>query len=214
MSRLEPGPRAHIPVLLAALALAVTAGLGGRSAIEAATPPASFYGTAGPGDIIEARFNGVVCASATVGADGFWSFQVPSGGACGVSEGGALAFFRNGANTGSVETFKSGGVPASISGGVNVGAGPLAAPAPPSIAATPAFVGAVPGPGGTALLVTGQDASPDFLKIALRGAGCDLQMLGVLRTGAWAVYIEGAPTAVNSAFPASLPRTTAFFVRC
>ena len=215
MSTVRMRPRARITYLLAVLAFAVAAGLSGPPALKAATPPASYYGMAGAGDTIDARYNGIVCAGTVTGADGFWAFQVPSGGTCGVSAGDSLAFFRNGADTGVREPFRPGGVPANVSSGVNVGAGTLSpVPATPGSPGPAAFIGSVRGPGGSALLVTAREVTLEVLRSALRSSGCELQVLAVLRGGEWSVYIEGAPAAVNSAFPASLPQTTAFFVRC
>jgi hypothetical protein len=202
---------------LAALFSATVVGvvLAGAASAEAQSPPASYYGIAAAGDRIEAKYNALACAEAPAGPDGFWSLKVLSGGACGVTEGAALAFFRNGVDSGARETFKSGGVPASIMGGVNVGGGALKpAPAPPSITTGAPFSGGTPGPDGAALLVTTREATPDALRTALSGAGCRLQALAVLREGRWLVYIEGAPALVNAGFPASLPQTSAFFARC
>lgn len=201
---------------LLAIAFSVLA-IGGVDAryADAQSPPASYYGIAGPADNVEARHNGVTCGGVTAAPDGFWSLKVSAGGACGIAEDGTLAFFRNGADSGARETFKSGGVPASISDGVNVGGGPLQpAPAPQSIPAPQAFSGEAPGPGGAALLVTTREATPQALRIALEGAGCRLQALAILRESRWLVYIEGAPAMVNAAFPASLPETSAFFAHC
>lgn len=182
---------------------------------SAATPPATYYGTTGSGDTVEARYNDVACASATAGADGFWQLTVTSGGACGVSEGGTLAFYRNGADSGARETFRPGGVPSNIAGGVAVGGAPSGVPAPaPAPTGPKAFSGSLPPSGGAALLVTAGDSTPDGLRSALGGAGCKLQAIAVLRGGSWLVYIQGAPAVVNSAFPGSLPATSAFFVRC
>jgi hypothetical protein len=188
----------------------------GASAVEAQTPPASYYGVAGAGDTIEAKHDGVTCATATAGADGFWSLRVGTGGTCGIFDGGTVTFSRNGAETGATETFHPGGVPASISGGVSVGGGVLKpAPAPPALLPTDStFSGKAPASGSSALLVTTKESTPETIKIALSSTGCQVQSLAVLREGSWIVYIEGAPAAVNSKFPAALPQTSPFFARC
>lgn len=181
---------------------------------SAQTPPATYYGTAGAGDTIEASFNGSACASTTAGADGFWKLTVATGGACGISEGGSLAFLRNGADSGARETFKPGGVPSNVVSGVPVGGAP-GVPAPAPAPARPsAFTGSVPPAGAAGLLVTAASTSPEALRTSLSSGGCRVQAFAVLREGSWLVYIQGAPGAVNAAFPASLPATSAFFVRC
>lgn len=205
--------------MLRTLLVATTLAIGLVSMVargaSAAAPPATYYGTSGSGDAIEARYNDVACAAATAGADGFWQLTVTSGGACGVSEGGALAFYRNGADSGARETFRPGGVPANIGAGVAVGGAPAGRPAPaPGPSGPQAFSGSLPPLGGAALLVTAGDSTPDALRSALGSAGCRLQALAVLRGGSWLVYIQGAPGAVNAAFPASLPASSAFFARC
>jgi hypothetical protein len=181
----------------------------------AQTPPASYYGVASAGDRVEARYNGTRCTDATTGANGFWSLTVTAGGGCGVVEGGTLAFFRNGVDSGARETFHSGGVPASITSGVNVGGGALQpVPAPPALAGAAAFSGRVPVAETASLLVTARDLSTETLRAALSGAGCRLQALAVLRDGRWLIYIEGAPAQVNAAFPSLLSQTSPFYVRC
>ncbi len=182
--------------------------------VSAQTPPATYYGYAGAGDAVEARHNDVACASTTAGGDGFWKLTVAPGGACGVSEGGSLAFSRNGVDSGARETFKPGGTPSNVAAGVTVG-GATGVPAPaPAPAGPRSFTGPVPPSGAAGLLVTSGDASPEALRTSLGAGGCRVQALAVLRNGGWLVYIQGAPSAVNAAFPASLPPTSAFFVRC
>jgi hypothetical protein len=201
-------------LLLPALILAALAGgaSGTRATVEAQAPPATYYGTAAASDRIEAKYNGTTCASAVAGANGFWSMSVVAGGACGVLEGGSLAFFRNGVDTTARETFRVAGVPASIASGVNVGSGALA-PVPPAVSEA-SFLGATPPPGGAALLVTLRRATAEEIRLALTGVGCRLQMLAVIGDDGWLVYIDGAPAAVNARFPASLAETTPFYVRC
>ncbi len=183
--------------------------------MAAQTPPATYYGSSGAGDAIEARFNGVQCATATAGGDGFWRLTVSSG-ACGITEGGSLAFYRNGSDSGARETFKPGGVPSNVASGVATGgAGAIPAPAPtPGTPSDGVFSGALPPSGGAGLLVTGTVVTPSSLRSGLDAKGCRVQAFAVLRSGSWLVYIEGAPGAVNANFPASLPATSPFFVRC
>ena len=85
--------------------------------------------------------------------------------------------------------------------------------------ATPApgdggFTGDVPGSGSIALLVTAGEATSASLIDALADSGCTAESLGVLEGGTWLMYINGAPAVVNASFPATLPDTTPFFVRC
>lgn len=181
----------------------------------AQSPPATYYGTSGAGDAIEARHNGTACASAVAGGDGFWRLTVTTG-ACGIAEGGTLAFYRNGADSGARETFKPGGVPSNVGAGVVTG-GAAALPAPAPIPATPTggvFSGAVPPAGAAGLLVTGEVVTPLALRSGLDARGCRVQTFAVLRSGSWLVYIEGAPGAVNASFPPTLAATSPFFVRC
>ena len=64
------------------------------------------------------------------------------------------------------------------------------------------------------LLVTSGEATASSLIASLGTAGCTVESLGVLEGGTWLMYINGAPAVVNEAFPATLPPTTPFFVRC
>ena len=182
---------------------------------DAQSPPATYYGTSGPGDAIEVRHNSASCASAVAGPDGFWRLTVSSG-TCGVSEGGSLAFYRNGADSGARETFKPGGVPSNVTTGVVTGGAPtLPAPAPaPGTPTGGVFSGAMPPSGAAGLLVTSEVVTPMSLKAGLSAGGCRVQAFAVLRSGSWLVYIEGAPTAVNAGFPTTLGATSPFFVRC
>jgi hypothetical protein len=200
--------------LLAAfvLALALSSLVGGLASVGAQTPPASYYGTAAPNDRIEARFNGTLCAEAVAGVDGFWSLRVSTGGTCGISEGGTLAFFRNGTDSGARETFRVAGVPASITNGVNVGSGPLK-PVPPALGDA-SFLGVTPPPGGAALLVNLRPATPDQVRLALTAVGCRLQMMAITVDNGWLIYIDGAPAIVNASFPSQLGENTPFYVRC
>lgn len=181
----------------------------------AQSPPATYYGTSGAGDAIEARHNGTTCASAEAGSDGFWRLAVTTG-TCGISEGGSLAFYRNGTDSGARETFKPGGVPSNVTAGVVVGgSAALPAPAPaPTKPASGVFSGALPPSGAAGLLVTGEVVTPVSLKASLATGGCRVQAFAVLRSGSWLVYIEGAPSAVNASFPTTLAATSPFFVRC
>lgn len=88
--------------------------------------------------------------------------------------------------------------------------GPVAGP--PPAAAT--LVGSIPASGSAGLLVTGSAATAAGIVQELGGRGCTVASLAVLREGVWSVFVNGAPAVVNAAFPASLPGTTPFFVRC
>lgn len=94
---------------------------------------------------------------------------------------------------------------------ISQGAAPTASGTTPS--GVP-FTGQVPARGSIALLVTAAPTSPGALVASLRVGGCGVESLGVLEGGAWKLFIDGAPAAVNVAFPASLAATSAFFVRC
>lgn len=89
-----------------------------------------------------------------------------------------------------------------------------ATPVPGSQASAGSFAGAVPGRGGTALLVTAQSVQTPGLVGALGTQGCAVGALGVLAGGQWSLFLPGAPAAVNRGFPASLAASTPFFVRC
>ena len=88
---------------------------------------------------------------------------------------------------------------------------PSAAPMEP-MGAT--FTGAVPAGDSIALLVTGSAATAADLVTALGTAGCTVESISVLPAGAWLIFINGAPSVVNAAFPVSLDAGTPFFVRC
>jgi hypothetical protein len=76
------------------------------------------------------------------------------------------------------------------------------------------FTGTAPGADSIGLLVTSGEATSASLTTALGAAGCTVQTLAVLQGGEWDIFINGAPAVVNAGFPASLPATTPFFVRC
>lgn len=82
--------------------------------------------------------------------------------------------------------------------------------------ATPArpFAGAAPAAGSQGLLVTTRIANADDLVKALSTDGCSARVIAYLQAGTWKIYIPGAPTVVNAAFPASLPATTPLFIGC
>ena len=76
------------------------------------------------------------------------------------------------------------------------------------------FTGAVPAADSIGLLVTGSAATAADLVTALGTAGCTVESISVLPAGAWLIFINGAPSVVNAAFPVSLDAVTPFFVRC
>lgn len=76
------------------------------------------------------------------------------------------------------------------------------------------FAGSAPARGLVGLLVTNRASSATGLSSALATAGCSPASIAVLEAGVWKVYVVGAPSIVNSAFPSSLPAGTPFFVRC
>lgn len=79
---------------------------------------------------------------------------------------------------------------------------------------TGGFTGTAPARGSIGLLVTSGASNAAGLVAALGTAGCPVESLAILEGGVWKIYINGAPAVVNAAFPASIPGTTAFFVRC
>ena len=89
---------------------------------------------------------------------------------------------------------------------------PTAAPDPPP--SEPGFSGMTPAPGGIALLVTTRTLVTVELSADLAVDGCEVATLGVRNSNSWSVYIPGALVAANHGFPAMLPRTMPFFVRC
>lgn len=89
--------------------------------------------------------------------------------------------------------------------------GPLAASAqePPL-----PYTGDVPSGGGVSLLIATQDTRADVLAEAFQAVGCTAQSIAITEGGAWRVYIPGAPSFVNEAFPAQLPQGTVFALSC
>lgn len=77
-----------------------------------------------------------------------------------------------------------------------------------------AFVGVAPNHGQIGLLVTGRLITSNELTADLLRSACAPTSFAVARQGAWLVFIPGAPSPVNAAFPAALPELTPFFVRC
>ncbi len=94
--------------------------------------------------------------------------------------------------------------------------GVAGAPAtPPAANGNRAAVFASTPPRGTSgLLVTPAPLSSTELVASLGASGCRAEVVGVLRNGQWLLYIVGAPTQANSAFPATLPVSTPFYARC
>lgn len=76
------------------------------------------------------------------------------------------------------------------------------------------YLGKTPAPGSLGLLVTEESATAPALADSLSASGCVPESVAVVLEGEWRVYIPGAPAAVNARFPASLPPTSAFAVRC
>jgi hypothetical protein len=99
-------------------------------------------------------------------------------------------------------------------------ASPAASPTPgPSSVAGPqpapaGVVGAVPAANSIGLLVTGGAMNVGAVVSNLGGRGCSVSSLGILRDGAWTMFVAGAPAIVNLPFPDALPASTPFFVRC
>jgi hypothetical protein len=97
---------------------------------------------------------------------------------------------------------------------------PAASPTPgPSSVAGPqpargGTVGAVPAASSIGLLVTSGEMYVGELLSSLGGRGCSVSSLGILRDGAWNMFVAGAPAIVNLPFPDALPASTPFFVRC
>jgi hypothetical protein len=83
-------------------------------------PPATFYGSASAGDVIEAQISGRPCVQAEADATGFWMMQVPEGGACGATAGATVRFLLNGVLTEAREVWQAGGAPADIVQGVDL----------------------------------------------------------------------------------------------
>lgn len=91
--------------------------------------------------------------------------------------------------------------------------GVLAAPAMVGAQTAP-FSGELPSNGGVALLMATQDVAPAALGDALGTAGCSATSISVTEGGSWLVYVPGAPTFVNAAFPAEVSANTGFAVLC
>jgi hypothetical protein len=78
-----------------------------------------------------------------------------------------------------------------------------------------AFIGDVPGDGQIGLLTAAAAATPADLVAALSEAGCDVRTLAVRPDDAgWEIFVNRAPSFVNSGFPESLDAETPLFVRC
>ncbi len=64
-------------------------------------------------------------------------------------------------------------------------------------------------------LVVAPAESPVTRTIAdLGNSGCGVESLGLLQNGRWSLYVQGAPAAVNAAFPTSFAAGTPYLVRC
>ena len=158
------------------------------------------------------------------------TFQVPSftgtvAPACALTSAGkasaSAAFSGTGGQVLITVFYNSSGAAAACPGGgntvgastsVNVGAG--GTPGTPGTPGAGGFTGTAPAKGSIGLLVTNQASSASGLAAALTAAGCSPESMAVLEAGTWKIFIVGAPTVVNSAFPATVNATVAFFVRC
>lgn len=197
------------------LAVAVASGLG-FAASEASSPPATYYGIATAGDLVEVRRDGAVCESIRAAADGFWLLTVAEGGPCGLVSGARVSFFLNGVDSGASEVWNAGGGPANRADGVVLtatGARP-SVPAKPVVPSARPFSGETPPREGMGLLVTARETEVASLRTSLKESGCQVAALAVVEGGAWRIYIEGAPAPVNASFPGRLATTLPFFVRC
>jgi hypothetical protein len=76
------------------------------------------------------------------------------------------------------------------------------------------FLGILPGSGQTALMVTTREFATVDLAAALEAAGCRPASVAVLDSGAWEVFVPGAPGPINEGFEKSLAAETPFVVRC
>lgn len=101
-----------------------------------------------------------------------------------------------------------------LAGGVDTGAlVPSIEVFTPTVGAKP-YAGTAPGAGSQGLLVTTRGVSADDIVKAATSDGCTPRVVATLQAGSWRIYLPGAPAAVNSAFPASLPASTPLFVGC
>jgi hypothetical protein len=166
---------------------------------HASSPPATFYGTVEAGDVVGAWIGSASCGDATADGSGFWMMTVGNDAACSPVEGDTVSFTVNGATADQTDTWKGGGAPADAANGITL---------------TVTFTGAVPAAGSIGLLVTGSAVTAADLVTALGADGCTVESISVLPAGAWLIFINGAPSVVNAAFPVSLAAVTPFFVRC
>jgi len=101
----------------ALLALVLLAATAATSAAQV-NAPALYYGSGlAPGDVVTAHVGGVECASATVGAEGWWRLEVA--GDC-ASDGAEVAFAVNGEIAEQTATWSAGGVPADVANGITL----------------------------------------------------------------------------------------------
>ena len=73
--------------------------------------------------------------------------------------------------------------------------------------------GAWPAPGAAALIASIADCTPAEVVAEAAYEGCILESIWMLVNGLWRDYIVGAPDAINSDFPATIPAGTALYVR-
>lgn len=90
-----------------------------------------------------------------------------------------------------------------------------AQPSPtPTTGTRAAVFASTPPPGTSGLLVTPSQLTSADLIASLGASGCRAEVVGVLRNGQWSLFIVGAPTQANSAFPATLGASSPFYARC
>lgn len=63
------------------------------------------------------------------------------------------------------------------------------------------------------LVALGSNTASTLVSL-LSNSGCTVETLGIIQSGTWYIYVNGAPVAVNATFPASLTDRQGFFVRC
>lgn len=198
-----------LSALLGATALAIVAlaavhiAAGAPSAEAQTDPPARYYGTWGPDELVEAYANGKLCGATETADDGTWVLEIAQTAPCAPSTGDVVTFERAGKLVADSETWAAGDVPNNVELGINDDLA-SSSTAPPSDGAC-----GTSGPvatSGVSMQVTTGPCDGDSL-LEMLGSGCNTTSLWVTRDGAWVGFVVGSPSFVNAGFGALVADT-------
>ncbi len=135
---------------LFAFVLGLSAAFASTTSAQAPTMPATFYGPASAGDVVEAFIDGASCGTARIDS-GTWIIQIGGDAPCDLVAGDEVSFTLNGSATNETATWNEGATPAGSGYSADPGITLTLAEAPAP---------AAPETGNAGLLAAGQGSSP------------------------------------------------------